>query len=564
MEGTKVKENMQNLRLTGYGISSGLGAGTAHLYRDVLQRVESVYCFRSDKAVEQECQRLDSAIDQVMRDLEQGEEKVTEVLDENFARIFRAHREMLQDSSLREEMRAAIRKERMNAECVVSGIFRRLEGKFRGFTNAAQAERADDVRDLAQRVLRALVGQATHELEALPANTVVVASRLLPSDTVHFSRQAISAVVIERGGSASHAAILTRELGIPAVSGIDNAVQRIPAGRTVLVDGGEGSVVVEPDDQTRKAFRDRQTDIAGRRSRALEQAATPARTRDGTEVAVMANISCREDADLARQCSADGVGLYRTESVYFGRGSLPDENEIFESIEHALAPFSNETPVTLRLLDTGGDKLLPFLDHPTESSPLLGRRGVRLLLDFEDLLLTQLRAFIRLSEQRLVQILVPMVTLPSDMRRVRELYERAASELDCDHPPPLGSMVETPAAAICAEAITAVSDFLSAGTNDLTQYTMAADRENVHVTEYFRQDYTAIFRLLGSMVRAAGDKPTSVCGELAGQLDATPRLLEIGVRELSVNPLQIPYVKQSIRDVDLRVHEPCVGAGSPR
>ncbi|MFO7908172.1 MAG: phosphoenolpyruvate--protein phosphotransferase [Planctomycetota bacterium] len=559
-----MRQNTENLKLTGYGISAGLGMGTAYVYHDVLQRVESVYCFRSESEVEKECQRLDTAIDQVMRDLAQGEEKVTEVLDENFARIFRAHRQMLKDPSLREEMRAAIRKDRVNAECVVSGVFRRLEGKFRQFNNSSHAERADDVRDLAERVLRTLVGQATHELETLPENTVVVASRLLPSDTVHFSRQSVSAVVIERGGAASHAAILTRELGIPAVSGIDNAAQRIPPGRTVLVDGCEGSVLIEPHDAERKAFRDRQAEIAMRRTRALEQAAMPARTRDGTEVVVMANISCRDDAELAKECGADGVGLYRTEKLYFGRSNLPDENELLESIQDTLAPFGNEAPVTLRLLDTGGDKLLPFLDHPTESSPLLGRRGVRFLLDFEDLLVTQLRCFIRLSQQRVVRILVPMVTLPSDMQRLRELYERAARDLGCDHPPPLGSMIETPAAAVCADAIAPVSDFLSAGTNDLTQYTMAADRENVHVTDYFLQDYPAIFRLVECMVRAAGDKSAGVCGELAGQLDATAELLEIGVGELSVNPLQIPFVKQSIREVDLHMHEPHVGAGSPR
>jgi len=554
-KGSDVHERGKNIQLSGRGISPGLGMGTAYIYHDVLQRVESVYCLRSDNDVDEECQRLERAIDKVLADLERGEKDVNRTLDEDFARIFRAHREMLKDRSVRDEMLATIRKTRVNAECVVSGVFRRLVGQFRQSDDAHMAERAEDVRDLSRRVLRALAGQVTHEVETLPQNTVIVATRLLPSDTVHFSRQSVSAVIVEQGGPASHAAILTRELGIPAISGIENAVQKIRPGQTVLVDGTEGTAIVAPDQAVTDVFRDRQTELTAHETLVREQARNAAMTRDGEHVAVPANISCREDAELAAEYGADGVGLYRAEHLYFGRDHLPDEDDLIDSIQATLAAFDTDMPVTLRLLDTGGDKPLPFLDHPAESTPLLGRRGVRFLLDFPDLLATQLRVFIRLASLRQVRVLVPMVTLPSDMSAVRDLYEQAAKELRCDHPPPLGSMIETPAAAICAESIAEVSDFLSAGTNDLTQYTMAAGRENTHVTDYFLQDHPAIFRLLGNTVRAAGDKSCSVCGELAGQPDAVPGLLSIGIRELSVNPIQIPRVKQSIREVDLQADE---------
>lgn len=548
-------KDVENLRLAGHGISPGLGMGTAYVYRDVLQRVDSVYCLRSDDDVDEERRRLDRAIAKVVADLEQGEKDVNRTLDEDFARIFRVHQEMLKDPSVRDEMHAMMQRIRVNAECVVSGAFRRLEGQFRQSDDARMAERADDVRDLSRRVLRTLAGQATHEVETLPENTVVVATRLLPSDTVHFSRQSVSAVVLEQGGPASHAAILTRELGIPAVSGVDNAVQAITAGQTVLVDATEGTVVIAPDEAVTDAFRDRQAELRTHEVRDREQARAAARTRDGEPVAVLANISCREDAELAAEHGADGVGLYRIENLYFGRDNLPDEDDLIDSTQATLAAFDKDMPVTLRLLDTGGDKPLPFLDHPTEPTPLLGRRGVRFLLGFPDLLITQLRAFIQLAALRRIRILVPMVTLPSDMQAVRDLYEQAIKDLRCDRPPPLGSMIETPAAAICAEPVAEVSDFLSVGTNDLTQYTLAAGRENAQATDYFLQDHPAIFRLIATVVRAAGEKPSAVCGELAAQPEAIAPLLDRGIRELSVNPIQIPRVKQTVRDVDLRADE---------
>ncbi len=548
-------ERDKNIRLSGQGISPGLGMGIAYVYQDNLQRVDSVYCLRSDDDVDEERRRLDRAINKVLADLERGEKDVNRTLNEDFAKIFHAHREMLKDPSIRDEMYAMIQRIRVNAECVVNGVLRRREGQFRQGDDARMAERADDVRDLSRRVLRALAGQATHEVKTLPENSVIVATRLLPSDTVHFSRQSVSAVVLEQGGPASHAAILTRELGIPAISGVENAVQKIPAGQTVLVDATEGTVVIAPDEAVTNVFRDKQAELTARVALERKRARGVAKTRDGESVAVLANISCREDAELAAEYGADGVGLYRIEHLYFGRDYLPDEDDLINSMQAMLAMFDKDMPVTLRLLDTGGDKPLPHLDHPTESTPLLGRRGVRFLLDFQELLITQLRAFIQLAEFRKIRILVPMVTLPSDMLVVRDLYEQRVKELCCNHPPPLGSMIETPAAAICADSIAEVSDFLSVGTNDLTQYTMAAGRENSHVTDYFLQDHPAIFRLLEDTARAAGNKPCAVCGELAGRTGALPRLLNLRIREISVNPTQIPRLKQAIREMDLHTTE---------
>ncbi len=550
-KGSDLVPSVENLTLGGHGISPGLGMGTAYVYRDILHRMQNVYCIGADE-VEGEYRRIENAFDEVLLGLEASESEVEQKLDEEFARIFRAHQAILKDPSLLGQMHEMIERSRVNAEFVVMAVFRQLEGKFRrSLDDDRWAERTDDVADLARRVLRSLTGQTAHQLTDLPPNTVLIASRLLPSDTVYFSRQSVSAVVVESGGPVSHAAILTRELAIPAVSGIDDAVRRIPEGRTVLVDGSEGTVVIDPDDVRLNLFRRKRAEISIHRARASKHAGDKAITRDGTEVAVMANISTSEDATLAVEHGADGVGLYRIEPVYFGRENLPNEDELIEALRKTLAPFDADRCVTLRLLDIGGDKPLPFLDHSRERAPLLGRRGVRVLLAFPDLLMIQLRSFLRLSKERSVRILVPMVTLTRDMQAVRELYVRAVDELSAEWPPPLGSMIETPAAALCAEALSEYCDFFSVGTNDLTQYTMAAGRENGHVEGYFLQDHPAIFRLLESIADAVDDRPLGVCGELAGRVDVTARLLAMGVRELSVNPLQIPQVKQAVRKVCL-------------
>ncbi len=545
-----MSQEIKNYKLSGYGISPGLGVGRAYIYRDVVQHIQQI-SYIDAKDVEKEYQRIEEAFDDVRGRLHVNEKEVERKLNKDYAGILKSHVAILNDSSLHQELYETIKKIRVNAEFVVLAVFRQLESRFRHVDDDRLAERADDMADLARQVLQALTGQASHRLANLPENTVVVASQLLPSDTVHLSRQSVSGVIVERGGSAGHAAILTRELGIPAVSNIDNAVQQISQGETVIVDGTEGAVFVNPDENMKEEIHKKQNEMSVRFATASQYARERARTCDGTEVDVMANISCQEDANLAIKHGADGVGLYRTEHLYLGRENLPNEEQLLEALEETLTPFDTNTSITLRLLDVGGDKLLPFLDHTNESEPLMGQRGVRLLLKFPDLLVTQLRSFLRLSLSRSVRILVPMVTVESDMQAVQEFYMQAVNDLSCQQPPPLGSMIETPAAALCAETVAKYSDFLSVGTNDLTQYTMAASRENAKVTDYFIQDHPSIFYLLHCVVQAANGKPIGVCGQLAGQTSVTKKLLAMGVRELSVNPLQVPYVKQAVQEAHI-------------
>ncbi|AQQ71823.1 Phosphoenolpyruvate-protein phosphotransferase [Limihaloglobus sulfuriphilus] len=538
---------IKNYELSGYSISSGVGIGKAHIYRNVLQDMQDIYCIDANE-VEKEYQRIKEAFDNVRGRLQKNQKEVERKLNSDFAAILSSHTKILSDSSLHQEIYETIKRSCVNAELVVLAVFRRLEARIRHAEDCRLAQRADDIADLARQVLRTLTGQASHRLADLPDNTIVVASELFPSDTVFFSRKAVSGVIVERGGPASHAAILTRELGIPAVSNIDNAVQKITQGENLIVDGTQGSVLIDPDEEMQRKFQKKQEDMSVRFAIAKQYSHEKAATLDGTEVEVTANISCREDAELAVKHGADGIGLYRTEQLYFGREDIPGEDELLETLQETLAPINTNIPVTLRLLDIGGDKLLPFLNHTNISEPLMGQRGVRFLLNFPDLLITQLRSFLRLSLSRSVRILVPMVTLESDMQAVRKFYEEAANDLSC-HQPPLGSMIETPAAALCAETISKYSDFLSVGTNDLTQYTMAASRDDAEVADYFIHEHPSIFYLLRCVAKAADKKPIGVCGQLAGEANAVKRLLAMGFQELSVNPFQVPYIKQAVQDI---------------
>jgi phosphotransferase system enzyme I (PtsI) len=346
----------------------------------------------------------------------------------------------------------------------------------------------------------------------------------------------------------SHAAILTRELGVPGVAQVPKLLDRVRRGDTVFVDGDQGNIVVCPDEQLEKDLFDRiQTRWSGV-ARAKSRCHEIAVTRDGRNITVMANVGCKEDIEHAVSNGADGIGLYRTEHIYLARRSPPSERTIVKSLRDALEPVGNN-PVVLRLLDAGGDKNVPFLNIEPEQNPFLGQRGIRLLLEHGDLLTSQLRAFLRLSADHDVRIMVPMVTVAEDMRKTRDLLQAASADLDIGEAPPLGAMIETPAAALCVSDIAQHADFLSVGTNDLTQYTMVAGRENPLVSDYFIDDHPAVIRLLKIIVDEAQGCPVSICGELAGRPDALPTLLDLGISTLSVAPPLIPELKERIRQL---------------
>lgn len=539
-----MSEQSQNVKFTGSSISVGLAAGPAFVYRDILHDLE-MYEIGAHE-VEAEHARIQRANEKVLQELRLSAERVEAELDADLALIFRAHEAMLQDPVIVRDLRKELEDELINAEQVVKRVFRRWERKIRAASNEQNRQRGDDVADLSRRLLGALSGVRGHVLANMPQGSVLVATRLFPSDTVHLSRKSVAAVVVGFGGTASHAALLTRALGIPAVTQVPEACDQVAPGDMVLVDGFAGTVVVAPNAQTQASFQMRIDEQSVSLAAARQHCHEPVKTPDGLSVLVMANIGSREDALLAAENGADGVGLYRLEQFYLSRKVLPSEEELLTAMRRTLEPVAGAT-ITVRLLDVGGDKNSPSLNFGRETNPFLGRRGVRLLLAYPELLNTQLRALLRLAQDHDVQILVPMVTVPEDMQRLKESLRIAAADAGANKVPPIGAMIETPAAALCVADIVKHADFLSIGTNDLTQYTMAAGREDPLVSDYFQDDHPVVLRLLRLITEAAGDTPVALCGELAGRSDAMPVLLGLGVRCLSVAPPLVPIVKEAAR-----------------
>jgi len=541
-----IARSPRNRTLTGQGISPGLAVGKAWVYEGTIHRKpRSRAIDRSE--IQRQRTRIERAVEQVLNDLEQSADQVEAELNRDLAAVFRAHQEILNSPGLLDELRSGLASELVDAEEIVQRVFWRWERRFLDDPGGRTVRYADDVADLSRRLLRALAGIHAHPLEEVPEGSVVVASRLLPSDTVHLSRRSVVAVLAAQAGPGSHASLMTSERGIPAVARLPDLLTEVPAGETVLVDGFAGTVVVRPDEATESQFRQR---IAARREsdavmreRCRDVAAMP----DGTRVEVTANVGTAQDVLLAAENGADGIGLFRLESLLMTSNELPSEPQLLALLRSAIEPFTGR-PVSLRLLDAGGDKPVPWLDLPDEGNPFLGRRGLRLLLHHPELLEYQLRTFLRLSREQDVRILMPMVTLAEEVATVRALLERAGRAVGIAELPPLGAMIETPAAALCADEIAAHADFLNLGTNDLTQYTMAADRENPTASRYFQDDHRAVFRLVKTVCEQAGDTPVSICGELAGRPAALPRLLELGIRSLSVAPPLVPRVKEAVRN----------------
>lgn len=536
----------QNIRLTALGISPGLALGKAFIYRDILQRNHGRHTI-DVRQVNDQYARIEQAIEAVRVDLKLSAERIEHELNTELADVFRVHEAMLNDPSLMREIREELERELVGAEQVIKRVFYRWEQRFHALQEEVLGPPTDDIADLGRRLLRALAGVHIHPLENVPAGSVLVAKRLLPSDTVFLSRRSTLAIVLEFGGPASHAALLTREMGIPAVAQITHVLHKIDSGDMLLVDGFSGTVVIEPDVATRKQFEERLNRQRTFSISAKRRCHAPAKTRDGVTVRVMANIGCREDVQRAVDNGADGIGLYRIESLYLLRKVLPCEQELFEEIKYTLAPVKG-MPIDVRLLDVGGDKYPPFLNLPPEDNPFLGRRGVRILLDYPELLYTQLRALLRLSQKQEICIVVPMITLVEEMAQLREILESEAAQIGIQALPRLGAMIETPAAALCVADIAKYADFLCVGTNDLTQYTLAAGRENPLVSKYFIEDHPAMFRLLRIIIKEAADKSVGLCGEMAGYEAVIPTLVKIGFRNLSVAPPLVPLVKQVIRE----------------
>lgn len=539
-----------NEKIKGLSISPGLSYGCVYIYRDILEQD-----FRKDISEKRDCEkeysRIENAISEVKNELKISAGRIKKELDQDMADIFHAQATMLTDPTLNDDLKHELFNKMVCAEEAVKNILNKWMGKFKKINDRTIRKKADDLHDLGTRLVNTLCGIKSNPLEKIPEGSIIAARRLLPSDTVSLRTKEAAGVLVEHGSAGSHAALLTREMGIPAIGKIKNIFSRLHQGDHVIIDALEGFIVVNPDEKRLEQFMEKKVKFKKNYKRLIEKASTAVQTKNGTPITVSANIAGVDDANLAAICGADSIGLFRSEGCYLSGGKIPDDDELYQRISSMLKPLK-KIHIVLRLLDIGGDKYLPFIDQANnDPAPLLGLRGVRLLIEYPELLATQLRVFLKLSEEFNISILVPMITLTDDMNFIRKKIEQTAEQAGIKNLPPIGAMIETPAAALQVKEIVPNVDFLSIGTNDLTQYTMAAGRENHLVEKYFNDSHPAIFRLLELICAEAGDCPVCLCGELAGNIELIPRILKSGIRHLSIAPPLIPFIKDKIKSINL-------------
>jgi phosphoenolpyruvate-protein phosphotransferase len=540
-----MSEKKKTLVIQGSPLSPGLAEGPIHIHHGLLGPIDAPGDIEQHN-VEKEFSRLDVATTKISDDLSALATKVEREIDSRLAQVFGAHQAMLDDFSLRDELKKEIADNLVNAGSAVKTVFLRWEKRFLLMESQMARNKGADIQDISIRLRNALAGITVHPLEDIPPGCVLATSRLLPSDTVFLADRSTSAVLLEHGSFGSHAALFAREMGLPCISGLNNLTTTVHEGALALVDADTGTVTILPQEKQKVDFRKKVDDKEHAQQLAQKRALGPAVTQDDVRICVFANVGCDDDTERAMFNGADGVGLYRMERAYLGRVVPPNSDELFHEMRQTLEAAKGHT-VCVRLLDIGADKPLPFMRFFAETNPALGRRGIRLLREYPELLKTHLQAVLELAREFDVRVLVPMISLPDDVAVVKESLMQLGSELQMTTLPKLGAMIETPAAALSAREIAKHVDFLSFGTNDLTQYTFAADRENAAVEDYFNDAADVIFRLLRLTHDDVPDVPLSVCGELAGQPEHIPRLLQCGIRTLSVAPPLVPAVKEAIR-----------------
>jgi phosphotransferase system enzyme I (PtsI) len=531
---------MSGRTLEGTGATPRSGIGSVVWYRPAAELTDPP----ADGVDEdEELNRFAQARSVAREELNRERERTAERVGDDEAAVFDAHAQFLDDPQIEDGIEVAI-EDGLPAEHAVKRAFADPIEQFEGM-DGRMSERADDLRDVRDRLVRLLTDGERANLATLPEGTVVLAERLTPSDTAQLDPERVAGFATVTGERTSHAAIFARSLALPAVVGVGEELNSIEDGATIVVDGDDGEVVVDPDSERRTAEEGgRQADI---RYDAVK-------TEDGIELEVGGNVGRPTELEAATAQGADGVGLYRTEFLFLDRDAPPSEDEQYEAITEAIAAFPHRR-VVVRTLDVGGDKPIPYLDQPAEDNPFLGERGIRRSLGSdEDLFETQLRALLRAgaSEGGDLAVMFPLVATVEELDAALERVESVATDLEAegvDHAiPELGVMVETPGAVFAADELAERVDFLSIGTNDLAQYVMAAARENRRVADLHDSLHPPVLRAIEKSVEAAhaNDAWIGMCGEMAGNPALTELLVGLGLDELSMSAVTIPDVKANV------------------
>lgn len=540
--------------LKGISASPGIAIGKAFLYHQADLWIEERHIRPED--VEAEVDRFRSAVDDVVEEIQRTQDHIYDEVGEEIAKIFEAHLMMLHDQVIIEETIRKIREERLKAECAFFRTLRRTVASLRSAEDAYLRERAEDVEDIQRRVILKLIGREhLVSLADLETDSIVVARNLSPSDTVHMHREHVLGFVTDVGGSTSHAAIVARALEIPAVVGVATGTRDIGPDDLVVLDGSRGVVYVHPDEGTISEYQHRKQRWAEFEEELAALRDLPAVTLDGHAVEVAANIEFPDEVESALVHGARGIGLYRTEFIYLAGEGLPSEAEQVEAYRKVVERIMPD-PVVIRTLDLGGDKIDKVLHTTPELNPFLGWRAIRVCLEREDIFLVQLRAILRAGVFGAVKIMFPMISGIEELRRAKEIVEKAKDQLRaegipfCEHCP-VGAMIEVPSAAMTADHLAEEVDFFSIGTNDLVQYTVAVDRGNERIAYLFDHLHIGVLRLIQRTIEAGhrAGIPVGLCGEMSRDPLAALLLLGMGLDSFSMAPMGVPEIKMIIREV---------------
>lgn len=542
-------------RLQGIAVSPGVAIGEALVMDNEGFRIPRRFVSRD--AVVDEVERLEKAIAAAANEIAHHRETVSAELGEKYAAIFEAHLQMLHDSRLRAELEEMIRQRHYSPEYAVSRILRRYAQVFQRLESPYLAERANDIFDIEKRLLRHLLGRRREGIAHLTSPVLVLAHNLTPSETANLDRRFVQGFVTEVGGPGSHTAIVAEALEIPAIVGTGPFLTEVSGGEMVIIDGDKGLVILQPDEETLAQYRHELEEAKIQATRLEPLRNLPAETKDGVHIELLGNIEFPYEVDHCVDRGADGVGLYRTEFLYLGADVEPTEEVHYQAYSRVVQAMENK-PVVIRTFDLGADKM-PNMSMPDdERNPCLGLRSIRLALRHLPLFRTQLRAALRATALGNVQIMFPLVSTLLELRQAKMVLADVMEDLQEHHVPfnrnvPVGMMVETPASVMMIDRFVEEVDFLSIGTNDLVQYTLAVDRGNKDVVALYNPGDPAVLRLIAMAIDAADRRnvPISMCGQMSGSPLYTMLLLGMGLRRFSVSPSSIPEVKNLCRSVSL-------------
>lgn len=537
------------ISIQGKGVSTGVAIGPLYIYRRAKSTIRRYKV--EDKEIE--WARFKAAQMKAIEQLGLLAEKARAEAGDDAAFLFETHQMMAEDVDYEEAIQSGIKEDGLNAEAVVTDVGAQFAEMFANMDDAYMSARAADVKDVSGRIINILSGVVQGGIDS-DVPVILASDDLAPSETVQLDKSKILGFITAGGSGSSHTAILARTMGIPAIIGVGDQVKEEHEGREVIVDGGTGNIVIEPDPDTREYMIQKRKEQLRKLELLNQLKSLPNITKDGQEIRVYCNIGNPEDVHAVLANDGGGIGLFRSEFLYLNCDDYPTEEYQFEAYKKVLSDMDGKE-VVIRTCDIGADKMIDYFELPKEDNPALGNRALRICLNRPEMFKTQLRALYRASAFGKLSIMFPMVTSVWEVKEAKKLCEQVKAELTAEGKPysdevDIGIMIETPAAAVISDRLAKVVDFFSIGTNDLTQYTLACDRQNNDLGRFFNAHHPAVLRLIKMVCENAHKEGCwcGICGELGADLELTETFLSIGLDELSVSPRSVLPLRQKVRE----------------